>query len=69
MRIDSYSLAALLAGLLAALGALLLGRTLLDVIAIVARRAWWRVNPAAAANARLRRALARYGSHEDCWDE
>jgi HAMP domain-containing protein len=50
----------LLAGVVAGVGALLLGSALLEAGAALARRAWWRINPAAAERARLRRVLAAY---------
>jgi len=60
MPIDTFGRLAVLTGLLAGLGTLLLALTGLELLSAVVERLWLRHSPAAARQARVRALLAAY---------
>lgn len=60
MPIDTFSRLAVLTGLLAGLGTLLLALTGLEMLGAAGERLWLRHSPAAARQARVRALLAAY---------
>ena len=61
MPIDTFGGLAVLTGLLAGLGTLLLALTGLELLGAAVERLWLRHSPAAARQARVRALLAAYG--------